>query len=139
MPDKFGGDYVRAHNQAAQGGGYHAENSDVHPENASDFVGSMLEIYTADRFHSHVVKFCGWYGRNKGLPSLQIAEKPENFQQDFRNMCDVLHRRLFDGYLGPIFDRVGRHMSEDAVIVLAAAVPLGVGVYQDIQNQKVKR
>lgn len=139
MPDKFGGDYVRAHTaQAAQGGGY-AENSNIDAddaENSSDFVGSMREIYTPDRFHSHVVKFCGWYGRNKGLPSLQIAEKPENFQQDFRNMCDVLHRRLFDGYLGPIFDRVGRHMSEDAVIVLAAAVPLGVGVYQDMQNQQ---
>ena len=139
MPDKFGGDYVRAHNQAAQaaqGGGYAEDIHADHAENPSDFVGSMREIYTPDRFHSHVVKFCGWYGRNKGLPSLQIAEKPENFQQDFRNMCDVLHRRLFDGYLGPIFDRVGRHMSEDAVVVLAAAVPLGVGVYQDMQNQQ---
>ena len=134
VADNQGGDYVRAHNQAAQaaqGSGY----AD-HAENPSDFVGSMREIYTPDRFHSHAVKFCGWYGRHKGFPSLEIAEKPENFQQDFRNMCDVLHRRLFDGYLGPVFDKVGRHMSEDAVIVLAAAVPLGVGVYQDMQNQR---
>lgn len=111
------------------------DNGQVFDGEQRDKTKAAIErLYSDDRFHGTICGLFGWVGRKKGLKSLQIDKTDE----DFKSACDVLYRRLMDGPIGPLLDRMSDKAIEDTIICMAGFGPVAVAVVSEVRsNRKV--
>ena len=89
-------------------------------------------LYSDARFHSNICGLLGWVGRKQSLGALQV----DRSDADFKAACDVVYRRLMDGPVGPLFDRLSDQAIEDVVVCLAGFGPVVWGTMAEIKTRK---
>ena len=115
-----------------EGGANDNEETGISGETRDRVQASIMRLYTDERFHSNVVGLLSWVGKKKGLSSLQVDPDDEGF----RDACDVVYRRLMDGPLGPVLDRIGDAALEDIIICMAGFSPVAFGVASELRQRK---
>lgn len=93
---------------------------------------AIERLYSDDRFHRNVCGLLGWVGRKKDLSSLQVGADDE----DFRSACDVVYRRIMDGPIGPVLDRLSDQAIEDLIICMAGFGPVVWGAVAEARQKK---
>ncbi len=109
------------------------DNSEIEDSGTRDRVEEAVRrLYSDEKFHSHIVGLLSWVGEKKQLNSLQVSPDDDSF----RAACDVIYRRLMDGPMGPLLDRLGDQALLDIIVVTGGFGPLFVGTAAEIRARK---
>lgn len=92
---------------------------------------AIERLYSDARFHSNVVGLLSWVGKKKELHSLQINPDDEGF----KSACDVVYRRLMDGPVGPLLDRLGDAALEDILVCMAGFGPVAFAAITEMRER----
>lgn len=107
-------------------------NDNEETEDRSRLHDTVMRLYGPEKFTRHVCGVLGWVGRKKGLQSLQVDPADE----DFGAALAVVHRRLMDGPLGPVINRLSDQAFEDLLIITVGVAPVVVATVQEVANKK---
>lgn len=111
-----------------------AANDNENQETRDRTKAAIERLYSDARFHGTICGLFGWVGRKKGLVSLQI----DTSDVDFRNACDVVYRRLMDGPMGPLLDRMSDETIEDVIVCMAGFGPVAYACVAEVRAKNKK-
>ncbi|WP_125933266.1 hypothetical protein [Kiloniella majae] len=111
-----------------------AANDNDNQETKDRTRAAIERLYSDDRFHGTLCGLLGWVGRKKGMQSLQIDKTDE----DFKAASDVVYRRLMDGPMGPLLDRLSDQTIEDVIVCMAGFGPIAYACVTEVRAKSKK-